>query len=70
MARAVSLWRAQQGDEALRDFESAIAAQPEWTNQRWIKALYSPLVAQSIDQMNAERERRRKIQTARAQSRP
>ena len=70
MARAVSLWRALQDDEALRDFESAIAAQPEWTNPRWVKALYSPLVVQSIDQMSTERERRRKIQTARAQSRP
>jgi len=70
MARAVSLWRALQYDEALRDFESASAAQPEWTNPRWVKALYSPLVVQSIDQMSVERERRRKIQAARAQSRP
>jgi len=70
MARAVSLWRALQDDEALRDFESASAAQPEWTNPHWVKALYSPLVVQSIDQMSAERERRRKIQTARAQLRP
>jgi len=70
MARAVSLWRALQDDEALRDFESASATQPEWTNPRWVKALYSPLVVQSIDQMSAEREHRRKIQTARAQSRP
>jgi tetratricopeptide (TPR) repeat protein len=69
MARAVSLWRALQDEEALRDFESATAAQPEWMNSRWVKALYSPLVVQSIEQMNAEREHRRKIQTARAQSR-
>src|SRR5437660_6855523 len=70
MARAVSLWRALQYDEALRDFESASAAQPEWTNPRWVKALYWPLVVQSIDQMSVERERCRKIQAARAQSRP
>jgi hypothetical protein len=70
MARAVALWRALQDDEALRDFESASATQPEWTNPRWVKALYSPLVVQSIEQMSAEGERRRKIQTARAQSRP
>ena len=71
MARAVALWRALQDDEALRDFESAIAEQPEWTNPRWVKALYSPLVSETIDQMKAERERRRhKVQAARAQSRP
>ncbi|HEV2715209.1 MAG TPA: tetratricopeptide repeat protein, partial [Terriglobales bacterium] len=64
MARAVALWCALQDDEALRDFESAIAAQPEWTNPRWVKPLYSPLVSETIDQMNAERERRRrKIQS-------
>jgi beta-barrel assembly-enhancing protease len=62
MARAVALWRALQNDEALQNFESAIAAQPEWTNSRWVKALYSPLVSETIDQMNAERERRRKTQ--------
>lgn len=67
MARAVALWRALQDDEALRNFESAIAAQPEWTNPRWVRALYSPLVSETIDQMNAERERRRKTQ---ARSRP
>ncbi|HEV2730709.1 MAG TPA: hypothetical protein VGV15_11815 [Terriglobales bacterium] len=31
--------------------------------------LYSPLVVQSVDQMSAERERRRKVQAAWAQSR-
>src|SRR5437773_8909741 len=55
MARAVFLWRAQQDDEALRDFESATSAQPEWTNPRRGKALYSPLVVASIEQMSAGR---------------
>jgi predicted Zn-dependent protease len=60
MARAVALWQAQQPDNALRDFEVATSRQPEWENLRWVEALYSPLVAQSIQEMQVERERRRK----------
>jgi len=59
-----------QNDEALQNFESALAAQPEWANLRWVKALYSPLVAETIYQMSAEHERRRKALAARGRSRP
>ena len=61
MARAVALWRAQRQDEAMISFESASGKQPEWENPRWVKALYSPEVAETIQQMKTERERRRKI---------
>jgi predicted Zn-dependent protease len=59
MVRAVAKWQAQEKDEALRDFDIALGGQPEWENSSWVKALYSPLVAQSIQEMQAERERRR-----------
>jgi hypothetical protein len=42
------------------DFNSALAAQPEWANSNWVKALYSPLVAQTVRDMEAERERRKR----------
>jgi hypothetical protein len=58
MARAVARWQAQEHDPALLDFGVALAEQPEWGNSSWVKALYSPLVAQSIQEMQAERERR------------
>src|SRR5208282_357775 len=58
MARAVARWQAQQHDQALLDFSNALSGQPEWGNSSWVKALYSPLVAQSIQEMQAERERR------------
>ena len=64
MARAVAFWQARRPDESLRDFEAATAGQPEWNNPLWVKALYSPLVVQSIEQMRSERERRRKVHTA------
>jgi beta-barrel assembly-enhancing protease len=59
MARAVARWQAQQQDEALFDFESALRGQPEWGNPSWVRALYSPLVAQTMQEMQAERERRK-----------
>jgi len=60
MAEAVARWQAQQPDIALRDFEAATSRQPEWENLGWVKALYSPLVKRSIQEMQVERERRRK----------
>ncbi|HTR25913.1 MAG TPA: M48 family metalloprotease [Terriglobales bacterium] len=66
IARAVTHWQAQQRDQAMIDF-SAVAAQPEWENANWVKALYSPLVAQSIQEMQAEHERREKESHARRQ---
>jgi hypothetical protein len=59
MVRSVANWQAQEHDEAMRDFDIALGGQPEWENSNWVKALYSPLVAQSIQEMKAERERRK-----------
>jgi len=64
MIQAVARWQAQQPDIALRDLEAAASSQPEWENLRWVKALYSPLVAQSVQEMRVERERRRKTTVA------
>jgi hypothetical protein len=60
MARAAAEWQAQQPDQALRDWESAVANQPEWENAHWVTALYSPRVANNVREMQAESERRRK----------
>lgn len=60
MAQAVARWQAKETEEALRDFDRALAGQPKWGNPRWVKALYSPLVAQSVEDMQAERERQKK----------
>jgi tetratricopeptide (TPR) repeat protein len=65
MARATAFWVSQQHEEALREFEAAVNDQPEWNNARWVQALYSPLVAQSVRDMQSESERRRKAQLAR-----
>jgi predicted Zn-dependent protease len=59
MARAVAHWQAQEQDQALADFNVALVGKPEWGNSNWVKALYSPLVAQGIKEMQAELERRK-----------
>jgi beta-barrel assembly-enhancing protease len=58
MARAVVHWLAQDHDEALIVFNAALHGQPEWENPNWVRALYSPQVAQAIQEMLAERARR------------
>ena len=50
MVRAVASWQAQEHDEAMRDFDIALGGQPEWENSNLVRALYSPLVAQSIQE--------------------
>lgn len=69
IVRAVIHWQAQEHDEALNDFAMAVGGQPQWENSNWVKALYSPLVVQSIQQMEAERERR-KLLRAKAMAHP
>jgi hypothetical protein len=64
MAQGVAYWQARERDSALRDYEQAVAGQPEWENQKWVKALYSPLVAGSVEEMKAERERQKKQKMA------
>jgi tetratricopeptide (TPR) repeat protein len=64
MARSVARWQAEEHDAALADFSAAVSGQPEWDNPAWVKALYSPTVARSIQQMQTETERRRKALAA------
>jgi predicted Zn-dependent protease len=61
MAQAVVYWLSHQSDSAISDFENARNDQPEWNNPRWVQALYSPMVAQSVQEMRDEVERRRKL---------
>lgn len=58
MARPVVLWLSQEREQGLRGFEAALGSQPEWGNAAWVKALYSPTVAQSVREMQAEQELR------------
>ena len=62
--RAVVKWQTQESDGALADFNSAYIGTPEWKNSKWVKALYSPLVFKSVEEIKAESERREKLRLA------
>jgi Flp pilus assembly protein TadD len=64
MARAVAQWQAQDRDIALNSFIAATVAHSEWKNSHWVKMLYSPLVESSIEEMQTELERRKKVAQA------
>lgn len=64
MARAVAEWETQQHDDALRQFATTVAHQPEWTNPQWIESLYAPLAVRSAQEMRAELERQKKAKAA------
>ena len=66
MVRAVAKWQSEQPNDALSDYQAAIQGQPEWTNPLWIRPLYSAKVAEAVEQMRNEQEKRRKAQTARS----
>jgi predicted Zn-dependent protease len=56
--RAITGWRLQQKDAAMSAFEQLSKDAPEWSNATWVRALYGPVAAQSVQEMNAELARR------------
>jgi len=65
VAKAVVYWLSHQNDQAMIDFEAATSGTSEWNNPAWVRALYSPLVADSVKDMQGELARRRKMASAR-----
>ena len=58
MGLAIALWRSHQIDEALKAHATAAYAEPRWTNPLLVRTFYSPQVAQSVADMEAESARR------------
>lgn len=58
MGLAVAHWQAREPDKALALFVSAVEEHPEWLNPRWVSAVYTPLVAQSVEGLKVERQKR------------
>jgi len=65
MLKAVAFWQSKEADTALEDFTRATLGQPEWNNPHWVRALYSPLVAKCVQEMQAKREERERQGKAR-----
>ena len=70
MARAVALWLAYQRDSAVAEFDATVSEQPEWKNSQWVRALYSALVAETVQQIQSESDRRLNLRRAQLSRRP
>ena len=64
MGLAIALWRSHRVDEALKNYASAANAEPRWTNPLLVRAFYSPQVAQSVAEMQAEQASASKRESA------
>jgi predicted Zn-dependent protease len=60
MARAVLFWQERYADRAIAQFGAAMRTEPEWQNLEWVRALYSPVVVESVKEMQKESEQRKK----------
>jgi predicted Zn-dependent protease len=60
MVWAVAQWRGMQDEAAIRRFAVAIESQPEWNNDDWVKANYSPEVVRTVDDLRARQDKRPK----------
>jgi predicted Zn-dependent protease len=58
MGMAVAQWKAHNADDALKNYEIAIQAEPRWLDQRLVRTFYSPLVTQNVAEMQAEYKKR------------
>lgn len=56
--QAISRWRLDQKDAAMAQYEQLSKAGPEWNNLTWVRALYGPVAAESMQEMSAEEQRR------------
>ncbi|HZP17015.1 MAG TPA: hypothetical protein VFB00_03550, partial [Terriglobales bacterium] len=65
IAQAVLQWQEGETEKSLLLFNNVLTQAPEWRNMAWVRSLYSPLVAQSLQQMQAEAERRRRASLVR-----
>jgi predicted Zn-dependent protease len=68
MGQAIVLWRRHETDKAMKNYGTLIASEPRWTNPKLAAAFYSPGVAQSVSEMNAEHAKRVEAEKRKGQS--
>ncbi len=55
---AIASWQAHRDEKALERLDYAAKALPQWGNPQWVAALYSPFVAHTAIEMDAEWQKR------------
>lgn len=56
--QAIARWRLGQKDQAMAQYEQLSKAGPEWNNLTWVRAIYGPVAAESMQEMSVEEQRR------------
>ena len=70
MGLAIALWESHRVEDALKNYEAARKAEPRWTNQLLVRAFYSPLVAQSVAELQTEQTKRDEAQKRKDSAKP
>jgi predicted Zn-dependent protease len=68
MGKAVAWWLSHDVPMAVGAFSSAAAEQPSWLNPQWVAGTQPPLVARSVAELQAEREKEMREAQKRAQA--
>ncbi len=68
MGQAIALWRSGKADDALKNYELGSDAEPRWAVLKQVETFYSPGVAQSVAQMQAEHARRLELKKRNGQA--
>jgi predicted Zn-dependent protease len=61
MGLAIALWKTHSPDEALKEYEAATQAEPRWLDLRLVRTFYSPMVAQTVAELQAEHTKRAEL---------
>jgi predicted Zn-dependent protease len=61
MGMAIGLWKTRNFDEALKEYEAATQAEPRWLDPRLVRTYYSPVVAQTVAELQAEHTKRAEL---------
>lgn len=69
MGLAIALWRSHRVEDALKNYEPAITAEPRWTDPSLVRSFYSPTVSQSVAEMQAEHAKRLEAKKRRSSAR-
>ena len=58
MGAAIALWKTHQADDAITAYQAAIQSDPRWLDARLVRTFYSPLVAQTVVELQVEQTKR------------
>ena len=70
MGEAIAQWKLHRVDDALKNYEPAATNEPQWTNPPLVRAFYSPQVAQSVAEMQAEQSKRQEARKRKSMGKP